>query len=343
MSRRRSVPSYVSVLTIFWGALAFVMRATPAGAHDLETPASVMLIEEADETVRLIAQGVPDAARRLSLPACEEIAARSPAPQRSFRCKGAVRSLAIDPPLSTTLLVQLHRQDRQVHVAAVAPGQRETALQGSTQGSAALTSWLLEGASHVFEGFDHVLFLLCLCAHRALAARAPTRRRALGDLALLASGFTLGHALTLGAFTLLPLPSPGAFAEASIALTLVLSARAALRGDSGRGDSGHGHPGRGSSEDGGPRPSTTLVYGAVHGAGMAGALGAMGLPTSARTLSLLGFNIGVEIAQLFVVALAGLTIGTWSTRWPRSGRQIARAMAFGTGISGSYLLMVRVW
>jgi len=340
VSHRRLFPSYLSIITALLAALAFVMRAASAEAHDLETPATVVLIEEADETVRLIAQGVPDVAQRLSLPGCVEIAARSPGAQRSFRCKGALRSLAIDPPLGTTLLVQLHRQDRQVRIAAVAPGQRETWLQGSTQGPAALRSWFLEGASHVFEGFDHVLFLLCLCAHRALAARAPTRRRALGDLARLASGFTIGHALTLGAFTLLPLPSPGAFAEASIALTLVLSARAALR-DPTRGHTGHTHTGH--TEDGGPRPSTTLVYGAVHGAGMAGALSAMGLPTSARTLSLLGFNIGVEIAQLFVVALAGLTIATWSTRWPRSGRQIARALAFGTGISGSYLLMVRVW
>jgi hypothetical protein len=327
VKQRRIFPSYVAILAAFLGAMALVLGTTPAAAHDLETPASVVLIEDADQTVRLIAQGIPDAAQRLSLPACVEIAASSPAAPRSFRCKGALRSRAVDPPLGTTLLVQLHRQDRQIHIAAVAPGQRETSLQGSTQGPEALTSWLLEGAKHVFEGFDHVLFLLCLCAHRALAVRAPTRRRALGDLALLASGFTVGHALTLGAFTLLPLPSPGAFAEASIALTLVLSARAALR----------------APTESGPRPSTTLVYGAVHGAGMAGALGAMGLPTSTRTLSLLGFNVGVEIAQLLVVALAGLTIATWSTRWPRSGQQIARVVAFGTGISGSYLLMVRVW
>jgi len=90
VKQRRILPSYVAILAAFLGAMALVLGATPAAAHDLETPASVVLIEEADQTVRLIAQGVPYAAERLSLPACVEITGASPGAPRSFRCKGAL-------------------------------------------------------------------------------------------------------------------------------------------------------------------------------------------------------------------------------------------------------------
>ena len=47
-----------------------------------------------------------------------------------------------------------------------------------------------------------------------------------------------------------------------------------------------------------------LLFGLVHGLGFAGALKEIGLPENYLGLSLLGFNIGVEIGQLAVIALA---------------------------------------
>ena len=48
----------------------------------------------------------------------------------------------------------------------------------------------------------------------------------------------------------------------------------------------------------------TFGFGLLHGLGFASALGGAGLPTELRLESLLGFNLGVEIAQLVCVLLA---------------------------------------
>jgi hypothetical protein len=47
-----------------------------------------------------------------------------------------------------------------------------------------------------------------------------------------------------------------------------------------------------------------FVFGLIHGFGFAGALGELGLPDRARLSALLGFNLGVELGQIAVVAAA---------------------------------------
>jgi hypothetical protein len=46
-----------------------------------------------------------------------------------------------------------------------------------------------------------------------------------------------------------------------------------------------------------------FAFGLIHGFGFAGALSELGLPTGARLQALVGFNLGVEIGQLAVVAM----------------------------------------
>jgi hypothetical protein len=45
-----------------------------------------------------------------------------------------------------------------------------------------------------------------------------------------------------------------------------------------------------------------FAFGLLHGFGFAGALQDLGLPTSGLALSLAGFNLGVELGQLAIVA-----------------------------------------
>jgi hypothetical protein len=226
-------------------------------------------------------------------------------------------------------VVQLQHRDGRVSLAVLSPGQTDLPLPTpSSPSQVTPRAWLADGARHVFQGFDHVLFLLCLCAHVGLAAGAQRgyTQKSVRALAFLVSGFTLGHAASLSAFLFFALPSPGAFGEACIALTLVLSARLALRHSEQR-----------------PGATTTLVYGLVHGAGIAVSLRETGLPDGTQAASLLAFNVGVELAQLCLVALAGFAIVTGRSRWPRGGTRVAQTVAFATGISGTYLLLVRVW
>jgi hypothetical protein len=50
------------------------------------------------------------------------------------------------------------------------------------------------------------------------------------------------------------------------------------------------------------RWAAAFVFGLIHGFGFAGALKALKLPAGELALSLFGFNMGVEIGQLVIVA-----------------------------------------
>ena len=51
------------------------------------------------------------------------------------------------------------------------------------------------------------------------------------------------------------------------------------------------------------RWALAFAFGLVHGFGFASVLSDLGLPDGSKLLSLLGFNLGVEIGQLTLVAL----------------------------------------
>ena len=54
-----------------------------------------------------------------------------------------------------------------------------------------------------------------------------------------------------------------------------------------------------------------FLFGLVHGMGFAGALGQLGLPQNAYLLSLVMFNVGVELGQLTVILLAWFLMAKW--------------------------------
>ena len=47
----------------------------------------------------------------------------------------------------------------------------------------------------------------------------------------------------------------------------------------------------------------TFAFGLLHGMGFAGVLGELGLPADQQLLSILAFNLGVEIGQLAILAI----------------------------------------
>jgi hypothetical protein len=72
-----------------------------------------------------------------------------------------------------------------------------------------------------------------------------------------------------------------------------------------------------------------FVFGLVHGLGFAGALKDLDLPASSLAVGLAGFNIGVEAAQLAVIALA-----FFATAWLREAARYRRFIV----IPGSTLI-----
>jgi cell division protein FtsW (lipid II flippase) len=61
-------------------------------------------------------------------------------------------------------------------------------------------------------------------------------------------------------------------------------------------------------------------FGLVHGLGFASSLSDIPFPKTDFIVALLGFNFGVDLGQLFVIALAFLAVGGFRNRpWFRRG------------------------
>ena len=62
------------------------------------------------------------------------------------------------------------------------------------------------------------------------------------------------------------------------------------------------------------RPIVVFCFGLLHGMGFAGVLRELGLPRDQFVPALVAFNVGVELGQLSVVALAFAVVGRFRSR-----------------------------
>ena len=76
------------------------------------------------------------------------------------------------------------------------------------------------------------------------------------------------------------------------------------------------------------RPFVVFGFGLLHGLGFAGALADVGLPAGELVPALLAFNVGVELGQLAVLAVAFLVVGPWVRRpWYRRRLAVPASLA----------------
>jgi hypothetical protein len=147
--------------------------------------------------------------------------------------------------------------------------------------------YVKDGVWHIWIGYDHILFLLSLLLPAVLlAAPSDNLRGAFTDVLKVVTAFTLAHSLTLTLASLSLVSLPSRFVESAIAASVILAAVNNL------------YPlfrGR--------RPVAAFAFGLIHGFGFASVLTDLGLPQGALLASLVGFNLGVEIGQLCIVAL----------------------------------------
>jgi hypothetical protein len=148
-----------------------------------------------------------------------------------------------------------------------------------------------EGIWHILIGFDHILFLLSLLLP-AVLTREGNRWRALAsfrgasiDVLKIVTAFTVAHSITLSLATLEVVALPSRWVESAIAASVVLAALNNLY----------------------PLVSTrrwavAFGFGLVHGLGFANVLTDLGLPKGSLLMSLVGFNLGVEVGQLAIVS-----------------------------------------
>lgn len=172
------------------------------------------------------------------------------------------------------------------------------------------------GVGHIVpDGADHVLFVLGLflasTSMRALIAQITT--------------FTIAHASTLAAATVGALSVPASVVEPLIALSIAYVAWENIRG----------------APFGAARLAVVFGFGLLHGLGFAGALSALGLPADLFWRALLGFNFGVEVGQLIVVATALVAVG-WARHRSWYRPRLTVPLSWLIGMIGLYWTWTRV-
>lgn len=149
--------------------------------------------------------------------------------------------------------------------------------------SEALVSYIPVGFDHILpQGLDHILFVLGLFL---LSTRW-------GPLLWQVTAFTLAHTVTLALGAMGWVTIPGSIVEPLIAASIVYVAveNIFMRGLSTW------------------RPLIVFGFGLLHGLGFASVLGEFGLPEGQFIPALIGFNVGVELGQLTVIAMAAALI-----------------------------------
>jgi hypothetical protein len=172
-----------------------------------------------------------------------------------------------------------------------------------------LRQYAVDGTWHIWIGYDHILFLLSLLLPAVLVRRAgqwdpaPTLKGAFVEVLKVVTAFTLAHSITLSLAALQIISLPSRLVESVIAASVVIAALNNLRGTIDK-----------------KRWVMAFVFGLIHGFGFASVLADLGLPQDALVLALIGFNGGVEIGQLCIVAVF-LPIAFWlrATRFYRIG------------------------
>jgi hypothetical protein len=157
------------------------------------------------------------------------------------------------------------------------------------------------GAKHMVTGYDHLLFLagVIFFLYR------------LRDIVLYVSLFTLGHSVTLLAGVLGGIHANAHLVDALIGLSVVYKGFENLGG---------------FEKAFGARPNAklaVLVFGLIHGFGLATKLQEFRLPANGLTINMVSFNVGVEVGQ--VLALAAML--TAFTYWRRRRSFVSSAFA----------------
>ena len=87
---------------------------------------------------------------------------------------------------------------------------------------------------------------------------------------------------------------------------------------------------------------TIFVFGLIHGLGFASVLHAVGLDVNNFWIALLGFNIGVELGQLFVITVCMLGIGIWFRKQPRYRSLFSIPASIVVGLIGLLWFLQRI-
>ncbi|WP_417620898.1 HupE/UreJ family protein [Parasphingorhabdus sp.] len=319
-----------------WILLGLVLWPTNARADELrpayiemteQTPGQWSLLWKASANSRLGRSGVikiPDNCV-IEGERQREFAGSNILTRLALQCNGSLQGQTIGLKglalSSTDALVRIAPMDSAMQTLRLTPDQPSAILATPSVISNVAATYTILGIEHILLGFDHLFFVLALVLLLKggwLVAKTVT-------------AFTVAHSLTLIGTTLGWLSLPSQPVEAVIALSIVFLAVEVVKA----------------------RPDdlrlserfpwiVAFLFGLLHGFGFAGALAEIGLPEGDVPLALLTFNLGVEIGQLTIVAIAlailhGLR--QFKLSWVRPTKT---ATAYGIGIIATYWFIERM-
>jgi hydrogenase/urease accessory protein HupE len=185
-------------------------------------------------------------------------------------------------------LMTIRRSGETAEVVRLGPSDVPLSSNGATTGrppGAISIRWeesrdfLVWGIRHIFAGYDHIAFLLGLLLATAL----------LRDVVKIVTSFTVAHSVTLLLSALQVVRLPSRLTEALIAASIVYVAGENIVGRRSRLQY---------------RWLVAFGFGLVHGLGFASDLRERMAEAGHVVLPVLSFNVGVELGQLAIVAMA---------------------------------------
>lgn len=327
-----------------WRRLVLLAAFLSAGAqaHDAR-PVVVTITEQLPGAFQFLVR-VPDTVEPGNLPAVawpEGCAVQNvtPAPggaSGAVLCPAGLNgaTLTLDYPYFNPSLATFYRLgllDGTVMTAMLTPTRPVWEVPVEPTAGNVAREYLALGVEHIIGGLDHLLFVL------GLLVIARSTRRILWTV----TGFTIAHSITLTLSALGVVHIPIVPVEAAIALSIVFLAFEISREHN---DSlTYQYP-----------LIVSFGFGLLHGLGFASALGEIGLVPGEILVSLLFFNLGVEVGQIaFILAVVA---GLWALKkvWNGvrasaliptvevSARRLDLVAAYVIGIPAAYWLVDRV-
>lgn len=221
-------------------------------------------------------------------------------------------------------VIRFSRENGETLTAVLDPDETQWIVPDAQTPMRVVGSYVRFGIAHIWVGYDHLLFLLCL-----LWIAGRWRR-----IVATVTGFTLAHSLTLALAALDVVRLPVPVVEAVIALSVLFLAIEVAKGR--RANLTWRYP-----------IAVSSSFGLLHGLGFAAVLMEIGLPQTQVVTGLLFFNVGVEIGQLAFAALvlAGLwMLRRFATQWMTASHfddRMQTAMGYSVGCVAAYWLFQR--
>lgn len=179
-----------------------------------------------------------------------------------------------------------------------------------------LRDYLVLGYTHILpKGVDHILFVLGLFLLRA----------ELRPVLMQVTTFTIAHSVTLGLSLYGVVSLPSRLVESLIALSIVYVAVENLRTQALTRT----------------RLALVFLFGLLHGLGFAGVLTNLQLARADFATALLGFNVGVEVGQLSVIAGAAALVG-WARHRAWYHRRVVVPASLAIAAVGAYWTLTRI-